>query len=172
MSSGGSWLKFKVEYSDDGIKRTLENMRYMEKTPGYTALLKSIGELYKQTTLDNFKNERDPSGTPWKHLRGSTIAEKRKGRKRDNKPAMSVYVRGRWSGDLIKSIRTRTYKDKGSMIVVGSNLKYAKHFHYGDPNMSHSWGPVPPRPFLGLNEKTNQQVRRMLVSFVLDATKS
>lgn len=167
MSYGGSWLSFKLEYSDESTKRIIQKIRELgDETALTRKILPEIGNIFKQGALDCFKQEKDPTGKSWIHLRGSTIENKRRGRKRDKKPAMSRYVRGEWSGDLIKSIRTRTFKGKGNMVVVGSNLKYAKAFHYGDPNMAYSWGPVPARNFLGNdNKKSNEQARLLLYRY-------
>lgn len=149
MSQGGSWLKFKARMSDDGVSAAIKKLR--KKLDNMNPVMQDIGLAYKNSVIRRIMNEVDPDGNPWPALTKKTLEFKKK---HIDECMMSPTKKGVFRGKMITNIRSRTYKNE---VVVGTNIKYAKRFHYGYPNPRQE-----PRPFLGFDEATNAAVMRAI----------
>jgi phage gpG-like protein len=156
-------------------------------------LLQQIGLIHLLNTRRRFESQTDPKGRVWKYNTKTTQKYKRVGLKAGvNKyglpgitartPAvMGPNHRGVWTGQLMESLDTRM-SGNTVIVYVKKDIPYARVFQEGaqegefgytgrgSKQIPHPWGTIPSRPFLGTNKKTDQEVLKLLRSY-LDITK-
>lgn len=175
----------KVTYSDRKAQGKLSNLKkfLQDMTPVY----KEIADLEHSQTLQRFKRQVEPDGTPWAEpftIRKGSGPETGSGARSEGTFTRPWdYVRasnyqatppgyrffnaakgdkiGRDSGSLFLSI-TRVYGP--DYAIVGSNREYADDFQNGT-------GPRQPRPFIGINDKTITNIERTVRKFFGRITK-
>jgi phage virion morphogenesis protein len=148
-------------------------------------LYRSIGEYMRQAILRNFAEQHDPGGEKWASHSAATEKKRRKGDKTGNNN--KILQDG---GALMGSIGYRLARDgviigtvKGD---VGTVLKYARAMQYGIPKpkeirvsvpdvngryysrtMKVPWGPIPPRPFVGIDQKNIDHIAETIEKYIL-----
>jgi phage gpG-like protein len=154
---------FEVKYT--GANRVDSLLRGLEEavgSPVQRAILRKVGAAYLSDTENRFSKEYDPDRKKWKELRDVTVRMKKHGDKRREPGIMGPTHRGVWTGDLATSLKMRF---DGDSVIIGSDVEYAPWFHYGvkklkkiGQNRTVPWGPIPPRRFLGRNNRIDKRV--------------
>lgn len=140
---GGTY--FKINTSD--LMKTLNNG--LEKIGKTKELMETIGEVLVSGAKDRFEDEKAPDGTAWV-----------KGKKKSGKTLSGL------TGNLKKSI---TVNAGISEVVYGSNLEYAAiHQFGGTPELAHN-KTMPARPFIGISEEDEKEIKHMMALFMQDA---
>lgn len=154
------------------IKKFSKVLKNLENT-NFKDINKNIGESLRNSTLDRFKKQEEPSGKKWvKRKFGNS-----KKRILNN------------TGTLRKSIKVKADK---KMVHVGTNLKYAGTHQFGAKNrrikakkgkylkfkVGNRWVSkkevkinVPARPFLGISEDDKKEISDILKDYVEEAIK-
>jgi phage virion morphogenesis protein len=105
--------------------------------------LKQIGQLEVSETQLRFRNQKDPSGRPWK--------KSERAKKQGGKTLIDT-------GRLRSSITFATSKTD---VFIGTNVVYADIHQFGSDEKN-----IPQRAFLGVNKKTQNNVRSVLKKFL------
>ena len=142
------------------INKNLDILLRKLKNPA--PALKKIGQLEVSQTKLRFRNSKDPDGNDWEPLSPFTIAARRKGRG-SGSPKILVDT-----GRLRSSI---TFATSNTDVFIGTNVVYGSLHQEGGKvypfgNKRASKVEVPARPFLGINEKTNENVFSVLKRFL------
>jgi phage gpG-like protein len=156
-------------------------------------LLQQIGLIHLLNTRRRFESQTDPKGRVWKWNTPTTVGYKSRGlpagRNKEGQPGskgrppsvMGPNHRGVWTGRLMESLDTRM-SGNTFIVYVKKNIPYARVFQEGagtgefgytgkgGESVPHPWGKIPARPFLGTNKKTDEEVLKLLRSY-LDITK-
>ena len=108
-----------------------------------------------------FDKQRSPQRKKWAKLKPSTINLKRwSGNTRG-----AEFV-GTWTGDLVESIKFRVV---GDSVLIGSDLIYPGTFHFfvkkGAFGNGSPWGDIPARPFLGVSERADKRILKVMNKF-------
>lgn len=118
------------------------------------ALMASIGEALVSSTLKRFDAEEGPDGKPWQP---SKRAAAESGKTLTN------------TARLRKSI---DYAATASMVMVGSNVVYARiHQMGGKAGKGHKLT-VPARPYLGVSKEDMEEVKAILAEFLAGTFKA
>lgn len=151
----------------DDIQNLLARIR--EQIKDVRPLLKTVGAIYYESTMERFRSHTDPQGRSWKHLKPDTIRKKttglgglRGGRQRRPPSIESPYNQLIWTGKMRSAIKVR-FIDQNS-IHVGlrtDQVPYAAVHQFGAPSDN-----IPQRKFLGATKRANDQVRAAMIEFV------
>lgn len=125
----------------ENINKNLDILLRKLKNPQQA--FKKIGQLEKAETQLRFRNQNDPSGRPWKKSKRA----KREGGK-------TLVDTGRLRSS-IAFITTNTD------VFIGTNVVYADTHQFGLEKLN-----IPQRAFLGVNKKTQSNVRSVLKRFL------
>ena len=154
----------------NGVER-----RMVDNSPA----MKSIGQLLRTSTIRNFEAGGRP--TAWAPLQPSTL-KRRKGNK--------ILRRQGFAGGLMGSISARPVKNS---VLVGTNKKYAPVHQFGakrgsfgvfvvqvrahqrggksvrahQRRMKLPWGDIPARPFLLVQDRDWERIKRTLSQYVM-----
>jgi len=156
-------------------------------------LLQQIGLIHLLNTRRRFESQTDPKGRVWKYNTKTTQKYKASGLRGGDNPGlfgdkgrtpavMGPNHRGVWTGRLMESLDTRM-SGNTVIVYVKKDIPYARVFQEGaykgefhidssskGAPIHYPWGPIPARPFLGTNKKTDEEVLKLLRSY-LDITK-
>lgn len=163
-------------YGSKEVSSAIDQLRNRLTTTQLQKALEDIGKIYVKEAKYRINNQTDPKGRTFPWNTETTRRYKRKGMSR----GYLRYTRGPaiegpnkrliWTGKLRKSLQ---YFVSGNTVIVFSNVPYAKTQQFGADagdfadytNLMSGrelgpipWGPIPARPFLGTNKKTNEAV--------------
>lgn len=140
---GGTYFKLDVT----GLAKSIDKgVHQIGKTK---ELMETIGEVLVSGAKERFEDEKAPDGTAWV-----------KGKKKSGKTLSGQ------TGNLKKSI---TVNAGISEVVYGSNLEYAAiHQFGGTPELAHN-KTMPARPFIGISEEDDKEIKHMMALFMQDA---
>ncbi len=147
-------------------------------------VLEDIGKIYVESTKLRFESQTDPKGRVWKFNTKKTQAKKRTGFWARGPAIEGPNKRLVWTGKLRKSIH---YRVGGNTVYVMADVPYAPLQQFGATAGMYGgwfneryatggkhggfqpipWAPVPARPFLGPNLKTNEKVLGVLGDYLL-----
>lgn len=163
-------FNFEVDYTGaDKVRNALNGISESFSGKQTRSILQKVAAMYIAETEDRFKNENDLDRKKWPSLSPVTIRLKQKGYE-GRKPAAHGATRiGVWTGDLSSSIK---YRIEGDTVIIGSDVKYAKHFHYRVPKGGGKvgWGTSPSRRFLGRNTRIDSKVIQVVRNELIKAT--
>lgn len=163
---------FEVNYTGaDRVKNSLNGLNEAFSGKDQRSILRQIGALYLADTESRFDKEHDVDRKKWTELSDVTIRLKKYGTKGRDKSIMDASHRGVWTGDLASSLKMRF---EGNSVVIGSDIPYAKPFHYGVKKLKKvgkkatiPWGKTPPRRFLGRNARIDGKALTLLRSILI-----
>lgn len=162
-------FSFEVNYTgNDKVREVLNGLSESFSGQQTRSMLRKVGALYLAETENRFEKEYDPDRKKWAALKPSTVRLKGKGYKGRGPGIKGATHRGVWTGDLATSLKMRF---EGDTVVIGSDVEYAPWFHYGVKQKNgHPWGTIPPRRFLGRNNRIDDKVVKLMKAEVLKAT--
>ncbi|MDW7643443.1 MAG: phage virion morphogenesis protein [Desulfuromonadales bacterium] len=178
----GAGLDFNTSIDDRDLREMLR--RLARAARDMSPAMKNIGEHLVQATEERFRTETGPDGQKW-----ADVSEKRKARKKHPK-ILTESLR------LRQSIHPEASKDK---VVVGTDVPYAAAHQFGFSGQvqvpQHNrritkvfgkklkfpvWGTVnpfsfqqeiPARPFLGIDEDDQEEIRGIIEDHIAFALK-
>lgn len=167
--------KFTVEFDNAQVDAALERLADGVANPA--PVLKAIGELLAESTLQRFATSTAPDGTTWEPNKAATL-EAYLGRTGGNyKKDGSLSKKGaaRLAGkkpligesrELSRSIRKQMVGD--SVVEVGTNLVYGAMQQFGGTKAEfpHLWGDIPARPFLGISDADAAAIEREIEDYL------
>lgn len=141
-------------------------------------VLEEIGKIYVESTKLRLESQTDPRGRVWKYNTKQTQAKKKRGFFARGPAIEGQNKRLVWTGSLRKSIH---YRVGGNTVYVIADVPYAPLQQFGATAGMYGgwfnrrcegfqpipWAPVPARPFLGPNLKTNEKVLGVLGDYLL-----
>lgn len=156
-------FSFEVNYTGNAkVQKAFDGLFSAFSRDTQRGILARIGHEYIADTEKRFENEHDVDRKPWKALRPVTVKLKKTGDGRRGPGIMGASHRGVWTGDLATSLKMRF---DGNSVVIGTDVEYAKPFHYGVKKLTTlkgkanaPWGPIPARRFLGRNNRIDKKV--------------
>jgi phage gpG-like protein len=156
-------FNFEVNYTGNAkVQQSLSGLFQSFSRDFQRGVLARVGREYLAETEKRFEKEYDPDRKKWKELSVATVRMKKRGDKRRGPGIMGPAHRGVWTGDLATSLKMRF---DGDSVIIGSDVEYAPWFHYGvkklkkiGQNRTVPWGPIPPRRFLGRNNRIDKRV--------------
>ncbi len=118
-----------------------------------------IAETMRDMIGDAFEQEFDPeTGEPWAPLDPKTIDARTK--------------QGTWPGQILQvagQLANSIHSEHGTdYAVVGSNMVYAPHHHFGSKPEWHF--NIPARPFLGVSEEGHHEILEIIQNHFHAAT--
>ena len=161
----GSFITISVE--DAAARAMLNKLGQMDTAP----LMRRLGERIQAWTQDRFdaNQQQAPDGTPWAKLNPKYA---------QNKPRHLQNRKLTLSGHLRKSIRWQLLDSQS--VLVGTNVKYAAIHQFGGTirpkkGKALAFGgrfvqsvTIPARPYLGISEQDNQEIREIIKDWVLE----
>lgn len=142
------------------LQRSLNRLADLE----VRLITKPIAEQVLDSTRQRFRDARAPNGQPWTPLADSTVAARRKGRRR----------RGSTPQILLDTARLRnsiSYQVKGLTIEWGTNVRYARIHQLGGRAGRGRKVNIPARPFLGFSPADRAFIQKTLRDWVTDQTR-
>lgn len=120
-------------------------------------LMDSIGESLVSGTLDRFQNEETPEGEKWE-------------------PSDRAWSEGIQDGGFGQTLsdtgilkKSIDYASTSSMVMVGSNVPYAKIHQLGGKAGRGHKVTIPARPYLGVSTADMEEVKATMADFLADA---
>lgn len=161
----GSFITISVE--DAAARAMLNKLGQMDTAP----LMRRLGERIQAWTQDRFdaNQQQAPDGTPWAKLNPKYA---------QNKPRHLQNRKLTLSGHLRKSIRWQLLDSQS--VLVGTNMKYAAIHQFGGTirpkkGKALAFGgrfvqsvTIPARPYLGISEQDNKEIREIIKDWVLE----
>ena len=161
----GSFITISVE--DAAARAMLNKLGQMDTAP----LMRRLGERIQAWTQDRFdaNQQQAPDGTPWAKLNPKYA---------QNKPRHLQNRKLTLSGHLRKSIRWQLLDSQS--VLVGTNVKYAAIHQFGGTirpkkGKALAFGgrfvqsvTIPARPYLGISEHDNKEIREIIKDWVLE----
>ena len=161
----GSFITISVE--DAAARAMLNKLGQMDTAP----LMRRLGERIQAWTQDRFdaNQQQAPNGTPWAKLNPKYA---------QNKPRHLQNRKLTLSGHLRKSIRWQLLDSQS--VLVGTNVKYAAIHQFGGTirpkkGKALAFGgrfvqsvTIPARPYLGISEQDNKEIREIIKDWVLE----
>ncbi len=137
-------MKIDVEFEDAEVRRALARQ-----------LMRDIGEALLGSTRDRFEDEKGPDGAPW-----APLSETTKTRNADRILTEHGYLGG-----------TLAYRAGSGEVEVGSPDKRAGTHQFGATKRGAPipWGDIPARPFLGLSDEDEDDIRDIVARYLIDA---
>jgi phage virion morphogenesis protein len=166
----------RVDVTTDDLSLALAGLG--EAYSDLTELMQTIGDDMVNSTEENFKEGRDPDGTPWAPRSPVTLAQyAARGEKPKGGPLVGV------SKALSGTI---SYEARSDGVEWGSNMIYAAVMQFGakqgafgarigkDKNgrdyfMTMPWGDIPARPFLGIGTEDEKAILEAIEDYLKDA---
>lgn len=154
--------KITVEFDNAQVDAALKRLADGVENPA--PVLKEIGDLLVESTLQRFAAGRAPDGTPWAPNAEATL-EAYLGRtggnyKKDGSLSKKGTARLAGKKPLIgesRSLSTQIHRQLvgNDAVEVGSNMVYAAMQQFGGTKAEfpHLWGDIPARPFLGISDE-------------------
>lgn len=154
-------MDYRIEIDDESIHRRLGYL--LRRINDLTPLMREIGPILEDAAQKAFEDEASPDGVGWKKLSEVTIALRTES---GHWPGKKLQV----SGELAESI---TWQATPSSVTVGTNVIYAAVQQFGAEKREFKgvapWGDIPARPFLGLSDDSRDDIRELVVRYVLAA---
>ena len=153
----------RVEFDAAEVRRALG--RLLAAGSDLALLMRDIGEALLDATRERFRDEKAPDGTPWAPL--SETTKKRKTRNADRILAEGGFLGG-----------TLAYRVGSGEVEVGSPSIYAGTHQFGAAKGAFGstskgapapWGDIPARPFLGLSDADEADIRNIVLRHLADA---
>ena len=135
-----------------------------------TSAMASIGVYLARTTRDRFEVEEGPDGVPWKPLKESAEARKRRN-------AGKILTLERYLRMPLYRATAHLYRATAHSVEVGSPLIYAGTHQFGAEKDSFGstskdtpipWGDIPARPFLGLSDADRDELTDILRDYIIE----
>lgn len=141
------------------------------------ALLQDIGEAMVSSTIQRFQEGKGPDGKAWEpsarawqqglgHSARKATA-KRKGRRAkadSGRFGKTLVDKGQLQGSLSAAVTA-------DAVFWGSNLEYARiHQKGGKAGRGHKTT-IPARPYIGVNDEDNEEIKAILADFIQGAFK-
>lgn len=156
-----------VTIDDSAVKAMLT--RLSQRMGNLTPVMRQIGNTIKNDSLDNFKGQHAPDGTPWKPLSIATrIARAKrvsggglltKNGKRTNAKAYAVMTTAKALLDTgILRASVNVLETTPSSVTVGSRLKYAAIHQFGGKAGRNRKVRIPARPFIGMSKGAQRSI--------------
>ena len=156
-------MRFEADVSgNERIQRALRELAETINPQMKERLMGEIGADYVDfVKTEVFDKQRSHQRKKWAKLKPSTIKLK----KWSGNTRGAEFV-GTWTGDLVESLKFRVV---GDSVLIGSDLIYAATFHFfvkkdafgnGSP-----WGDIPARPFLGVSERADKRILKVMNKF-------
>lgn len=155
-------MRFEANVSgNERIQRELARLAANMNPERKNELMNKIGENYVDfVKTEVFDKQRSHQRKTWAELSPVTIRIKeKKGSRRG--PGFI----GTWTGDLVDSL---TFRVVGDSVFIGSDVPYAPFFHFfvkKGRNKGGPWGDIPPRPFLGVSERADKRILKVMNKF-------
>lgn len=118
----------------------------LKKVENPIPAFKKIAALEVSQTKLRFRNSEDPEGESWAPLKNPSA-------KRGGASAKPLLDTGRLSSSINSAVTKKT-------IFIGTNVEYGKYQQFGTEKG------IPPRPFLGINDKTRANVLSVVKKFL------
>lgn len=149
--------------------------RLAAKMTDMTPVMQDLGELLVNSTKQRFPEGVSPDGTPWAPKSQATIDafRSREGRKKnasiDFRPLFGPS--GRLSSEF-------SWEAGPSSVEIGSSLIYAAVQQFGaakgafgatSKGSSIPWGNIPARPFLGISDEDEVNIRATIADYLDEA---
>ena len=149
-------VRIHITLDDAPVRDALD--RLSRASTDLTPLMRDIGEHLLNTTRERFVEQKAPDGSPW-----APLSETTKKRKRRNKGKI-LTERGFLRGNL-------AYQAGSSEVQVGSPSIYAGTHQFGSTTQRRRipWGDIPARPFLGLSDDDEAEIRALVFDFLAEA---
>lgn len=140
-------VEIQVTVEDQAVKAMLA--RLQERTGNLTPVMRTIGEIVRESVIRNFEEERAPDGQRWK-------------------PSLrAMLTRGKTLTDraiLRNSINSRASRDR---VTVGTNVVYAAiHQLGGKAGRGHKVN-IPARPFLGVRKGDWPEIKAAISAYLM-----
>ncbi len=140
-------VEIKVTVQDQEVKALLA--RLQERTGNLTPVMRTIGEIVRESVIRNFEEERAPDGKRWK-------------------PSLrAILTGGKTLTDraiLRNSLNVRPSRDR---VAVGTNVIYAAiHQLGGKAGRGHKVN-IPARPFLGVRDKDWTEIKAAVGDYLV-----
>jgi phage virion morphogenesis protein len=168
---------FTVEIKDEAVTAALS--RASAALGDTTDLMRDIGKILVESTIDRFKLGTAPDGSKWAEKSQTTLNRygARKSNRVDNRPLFGP------SGRLSSQIFAEAGKDQ---VEIGSSAIYAATMQFGaakgafgayngtDKNGhaysgSTPWGNIPARPFLGISPTDSEYILEQIADYLSGA---
>ena len=168
----------KITASVVGLPKIAKQVAELKKLPSSSVVWRAVGRVLYRDSMNCFKNQCEPDGTPWTPLSPMTkwkraykrLAAYRSKLKKKKLLHSVKYKRfvGEMkiledTGKLRGSISTRTEQNAA---VIGSSLHYARIHQLGGVN--EDGRKVPARPYLGLSKKGEADIVFILQKYLQD----
>lgn len=154
-------MRFEANVSgNERIQRVLRELAESINPQTRKELMNKIGNEYVNfVQTEVFAKQRSHQRKKWKELSPVTIREK----KRKGSIKGPAFI-GVWTGGLINSL---TFRVSGDSVFVGSDVPYAPFFHFFVKKGSKGgpWGDIHARPFLGVSERADQRILKVMNKF-------
>ena len=160
-----------LEFSLDGITGKLEQLQtvFTDLTP----LMDRIGAALEMSAQMRFETKTGPGGQKWQDLAASTIRE----RIRKGYGGQNILRR---SGDLVRSLNTRSAPDRVIVSLGGSgnSTAYARAQHMGATikrsgvNVGGFIIKIPARPSLGIDREDEKEIVNITDRFLKEVLES
>lgn len=134
-------IKLSLDINTVALRSRLQ--RFARKN--WTPALRECATYMESSTRQNFLEEKDPNGNPWKPLAASTLQYKRSGK---------ILTE---TGRLVNSIGSEVVGNKAR---IYTNVEYAQYLQYGTKKM-------PARQFLGIGEKDQEAIEQIFARHAL-----
>lgn len=174
-------IRFEVNHTGNAkVMRAFDGLYSALSRDSQRGMLIRAANIYVSETKKRFEKQYDVDRKKWPVNTDTTIRLKTTGFKCRDAAENPNHI-GVWTGKLINSIR---YRLEGNEVLIGSDLPYATTFHYGAKKGTLAgprsrlgasrkriakgktplayggspWGDIPPRRFLGRNNRIDGQV--------------
>ncbi len=160
-----------------GIDAVKGELAKLKQAPRNKQLWSKAAQVLRKESMQCFKGQRAPDGTPWQPLAGSTAVQRAYRRTRSHRKRlkrMAGYKSKTFQRSMANAkILEDTGKLRGSVTTecdntsarVGSNLIYAKTHQFGCKKRN-----IPARPFIGLSPQGKKLVLEVMQKHLEEAT--
>jgi phage virion morphogenesis protein len=135
-------------------------------TPRLNRVAAQVGEALVSSTIERFDSQRAPDGTPWQPLAASTVAPRAKDFTKSGRIRKPAERRLLGRKILIQSARLRnsiSHQRTGTKVAIGTNVRYGRIHQLGGMAGRGRKVTIPARPYLGISEADQGEIRRILV---------
>jgi phage gpG-like protein len=153
-------ISFEVNHTGNAkVMKAFDGLYSALSRDSQRGILVRVANIYVSETKKRFEKQYDVDRKRWKGNTKTTQRLKEKGFKGRGPAINGPNHIGVWTGNLINSIK---YRLLGDEVLIGSDLEYAKTFHYGAKQYTlgpkSPWGDIPRRSFVGRNNRLDDKV--------------
>ena len=157
----GTHISYTLDTS--GWRRELRD--HIARLENHEPFLRSVGEEILASVQDRFKTETGPDGRRWATLAPRTIESRLK--KYGNAPITILRASGQLAGSI-------NYQASGKTLTIGTGPEvedYAAIHQFGGKAGSGLKSDIPARPFLGINDENEAEIKIMVSDYLLKVSK-